>query len=56
MTIQQQTKVIDHTHFLIDGKLEAWTGAKAQVWSPITDDEANVFCWVQRQTCRVKKE
>ena len=39
MTIQQQTKVIDHTHFLIDGKLEAWTGAKAQVWSPITDDE-----------------
>ncbi len=38
MTLQPSTQVIDHTHFLIDGQMKNWSGAKAQVWSPITDE------------------
>ncbi|MAI24356.1 MAG: NADP-dependent glyceraldehyde-3-phosphate dehydrogenase [Crocinitomicaceae bacterium] len=39
MSIQHQTKVIDHSQFLIDGKLEAWSGTRTQVWSPITNED-----------------
>ncbi|HBP45089.1 MAG TPA: NADP-dependent glyceraldehyde-3-phosphate dehydrogenase, partial [Flavobacteriales bacterium] len=41
MTLQPQNKVIDHSNFLINGKLEAWKGPKAQVWSPLTDNQGD---------------
>ena len=41
MTMQPTAQAIDHTQYLIDGKLENWAGNKAEVWSPITDENGD---------------